>query len=75
VRSEALVATHRGDHDRAAQSFQQAVMHRCPVCASRHEVSAARAQLAYGRQLCCSPDCEGARRRSARGACHRILVA
>jgi len=31
-----------------------------------HEVSAVRAQLAYGRQLSCSPDCEGERRRRSR---------
>jgi hypothetical protein len=42
------------------------IAHRCPVCAKQHWVSAARAEMAYGRQLSCSPDCEGERRRRAR---------
>jgi len=54
---------------------QDSVNQRCPVCDARHSVSIGRAQLAYGRQLCCSPDCEGIRRRRARGARPRILVA
>lgn len=37
-------------------------LHQCPVCGETHEVTAVRAQLAYGRQLCCSPDCEVERR-------------
>jgi hypothetical protein len=71
VRSDALAVTGRRENGPAAQT----VVHRCPVCDARHEVSAARAQLAYGRQLCCGPDCEGARRRRARGACRRIVPA
>lgn len=51
------------------------VIHRCPVCATRHAISTARAEMAYGRQLCCGPDCEGVRRRRARSSSHRILVA
>jgi hypothetical protein len=42
------------------------VRHRCPVCGVRHAVSRARAEVAYGRQLCCGPDCEGERRRRQR---------
>jgi hypothetical protein len=41
-------------------------MHCCPVCGSPHEVSPSRAELAYGRQLSCSPGCEAERRRRAR---------
>ena len=37
-------------------------VHQCPVCGKRHEVTPARAEMAYGRQLCCGPDCEGERR-------------
>jgi len=59
----------------AGKPVQDSVIHRCPVCDARHGVSIGRAQLAYGRQLCCSPDCEGIRRRRARGARSRILVA
>jgi len=33
-----------------------------------HEVSAARARFAYGRQLACSPDCEAVRRRRRRAS-------
>ena len=43
-------------------------LHRCPVCGTVHEVSAARAQFAYGRQLACGPDCEAVRRRRSRGS-------
>ena len=42
--------------------------HVCPVCHVRHEVSAVRNELSYGRQLCCSPDCESERRRAWRAA-------
>jgi hypothetical protein len=42
------------------------LIHRCPVCGLEHAVSPGRAELAYGRQLCCSPDCEGERRRHSR---------
>ncbi len=44
------------------------VPHTCPVCAQVHQVREARAQLAYGRQLTCSPDCESERRKRMR--CH-----
>ena len=44
------------------------LLHRCPVCGTLHEVSAARAQFAYGRQLACSPDCEAERRRRNRAS-------
>jgi hypothetical protein len=44
-------------------------MHVCPACGRRHEVTRARAEMAWGTQLCCSPECaedarlrEGARR-------------
>ena len=47
---------------------QLLLMHDCPICGRRHEVNEARASVAYGRQLTCSPECEGARRRLARGA-------
>jgi hypothetical protein len=59
----------------ARKPAEQGLLHRCPVCHGLHAVSAARAELAYGRQLCCSPDCEGERRRRARGARRRIVVA
>ena len=39
--------------------------HRCPVCARLHQVNEARASVAYGRQLTCSPACESARRHRA----------
>ncbi len=48
--------------------------HRCPACGTLHEVSAARAQFAYGRQLACSPDCEAERRRRNR-ASYRLASA
>jgi hypothetical protein len=51
------------------------LVHRCPVCNSLHAVSAARAEMAYGRQLCCSPDCEGERRRRSLGHPYRIIAA
>jgi hypothetical protein len=46
--------------------------HRCPVCRTLHEVSPARSQFAYGRQLACSPDCEAERRRRNR-AMYRVM--
>lgn len=49
-----------------APSATPIARHRCPVCAKTHLVKAVRAELAYGRQLCCSPDCEAERRRRAR---------
>jgi hypothetical protein len=58
----------------ALQFAEQNVLHRCPVCHTHHAVSAARAEMAYGRQLCCSPDCEGERRRQARRGC-RLMPA
>ena len=42
------------------------VTHTCPICSRTHEVPAARAQVAYGRQFTCSPDCEVVRRRRMR---------
>jgi hypothetical protein len=51
------------------------VVHSCPVCNARHEITAVRAAMAYGRQLCCSPDCEGERRRQARSGWRRIVAA
>ena len=42
------------------------VMHTCPICGRTHEVPPARAQVAYGQQFTCSPDCEIARRRRMR---------
>ena len=42
------------------------IMHTCPICGCAHEVHPARAQVAYGRQFTCSPDCEIARRRRMR---------
>ena len=54
---------------------ERVVIHCCPVCNALHEVCAALAELAYGRQVCCSPDCEGQRRRRARGAARRIVAA
>lgn len=44
------------------------LLHRCPVCGTVHEVSAARAQFAYGRQLACGPHCEAERRRRSRAS-------
>jgi len=41
-------------------------LHRCPICNKAHEVSEARAEFAYGRQLSCSPECESLRRRRSR---------
>jgi len=40
---------------------------RCPACGKTHAVNAARAAVAYGRQLTCSPECESLRRRRMRG--------
>lgn len=42
------------------------VNHVCPICNSTHAVREARAALAYGRQLTCSPDCESVRRKRMR---------
>jgi hypothetical protein len=42
------------------------VTHVCPICGVSHAVSPVRAQLAYGRQLACSGDCESERRRRRR---------
>jgi hypothetical protein len=51
------------------------VLHRCPICGVRHEVRQARAEVAYGRQLTCSPECESERRRRRRHRPFRPLVA
>ena len=42
------------------------VSHTCPICGRRHAVREARAQVAYGRQFTCSPECESERRRRQR---------
>jgi hypothetical protein len=49
-----------------ARASQAPVRHCCPICGKPHAVTPARAEMAYGRQLCCSPDCEGERRRRQR---------
>ena len=48
------------------------LIHRCPVCGVLHAVRPARAEVAYGRQLTCSPECEGERRRRARAPYKRF---
>jgi len=53
------------------RAAQGTLCHQCPVCDTVHEVTAARAQFAYGRQLSCSPDCEAERRRRSRAAYRR----
>lgn len=40
--------------------------HVCPVCGKAHAVTSARQSVAWGRQLCCSCDCELERRRRVR---------
>jgi hypothetical protein len=50
------------------------ILHTCPVCARVHPVPEARAELAYGRQLTCSPDCESERRKRMRGHPFRPLA-
>jgi hypothetical protein len=50
------------------------LFHQCPVCSTVHEVTAVRAQFAYGGQLSCSPDCEAERRRRSRAAYRRALT-
>jgi hypothetical protein len=42
------------------------VQHRCPICGALHQVNPVRAPFAYGRQLCCSGECESERRRHRR---------
>lgn len=42
-------------------------IHQCPICGTRHEVTRARAEMALGQQLCCSPACEN----EARGRSHK----
>jgi hypothetical protein len=44
---------------------------RCPACGVTHAVNAARASVAYGRQLTCSPECESAERQRMRGEVRR----
>jgi len=51
------------------------VSHTCPICGQAHEVREARAQLAYGRQLTCSPYCESERRKRMRHQPFRPLAA
>jgi len=48
------------------------LVHRCPVCGVLHAVRPARAEVAYGRQLACSPECEAERRRRARAPYRRF---
>ena len=50
------------------------VTHTCPVCRQTHQVREARAQVAYGRQFTCSPECESERRRRRRHYPARPLV-
>ena len=50
------------------------VTHMCPVCRRTHQVREARAQVAYGRQFTCSPECESERRRRRRYHPARPLV-
>ena len=54
-------ATHAGQPEAAAMA-----PHTCPICGQAHEVRESRAQLAYGRQLTCSPHCESERRKRMR---------
>ena|SRR5262247_2953706 len=42
------------------------VSHTCPICGRGHAVREARAQVAYGRQFTCSPECESERRKRQR---------
>jgi len=51
------------------------VLHTCPICGRSHAVREARAAVAYGRQLTCSPECESERRRRQRNRPTRPLVA
>ena len=51
------------------------ILHTCPVCGRVHEVREARAELAYGRQLTCSPDCESERRERTRHRPFRPVAA
>jgi hypothetical protein len=61
----------RTDRIESYSSEKVPLCHRCPVCGTDHEVSAVRAQFAYGRQLACSPDCEAERRRQCRASWRR----
>ena len=65
--SNQVASPIRMDSASRVQPAEPSLIHCCPICTTRHRVSAARAQMAYGRQICCSPDCEGTRRRLARG--------
>src|SRR5262245_11003481 len=51
------------------------VSHTCLICGRGHAVRGARAQVAYGRQFTCSPECESERRRRRRNRPMRPLVA
>ena len=51
------------------------VFHTCPICGQGHDVRESRAQMAYGRQLTCSPDCESERRKRMRYHPFRPLAA
>jgi len=53
-------------------SGKESQLHGCPVCDKAHEVSAVRAQFAYGRQFACSLDREAERRRLIRDSYGRI---
>jgi hypothetical protein len=50
------------------------VRHTCPICTRSHAVREARASVAYGRQLTCSPECESERRRRRRNRPLRPLA-
>jgi len=45
---------------------QGLIEHHCPICGALRWVTPGRAAFAYGRQLCCGPDCEAERRRRER---------
>lgn len=74
MRSDTMKLPATADLPNALPLAEQIVLHRCPVCCTQHSISAARAEMAYGRQICCSPDCEGERRRRARRGCRLVLA-
>lgn len=75
MRPDAMAMLAAADSAPLPRSAVRTVVHICPVCNTHHEICAARAELAYGRQVCCSPDCEGERRRRERGRPSRIFTA
>jgi hypothetical protein len=56
---------------RRAPDAQSLVEHHCPICGASRWVTPGRAYFAYGRQLCCGPDCEAERRRRERAPFRR----